>query len=112
VSRSLRFMELQISDLDPAHFDPPVIMPYNLTVCAHFYNHEHRLRLETLYIQGFLGALTGFLTTAKPPCGGFRNETAVTWRFQKWKDYNFITAMCSSNPPSTDAGVRLGVTVM
>jgi hypothetical protein len=58
----------------------------------YFYNHAHRLRLENYYTWSFLEVPADFLnhfwiqaavSELKPPHGGFRIETAVTWPFRK-----------------------------
>ena len=63
---------------------------------TYFYNHARRLRMENLlYPEGFLEAPAGTLNhfciqvavlLLKPPHGGFRSETAVTY-----SRYKFVT---------------------
>jgi hypothetical protein len=59
-----------------------------------FYNHARRLRLEKLLYIGLSRSANGFfkplldpgdgsLLILKPPHGGFRSETAVTWPSRK-----------------------------
>ena len=81
--------------------------PYN-------YNHAHRLRLETDFLNHFWIQVAVSLLILKPPCDGFRSETAVTWPwpFQKRNGYKFMTAMCNGHSPTAGENVRSVVTVM